>query len=119
MAKQPTELIILDGFANREIEHGNAVKLANKTNFDRYYNQYPTTQIEESGSDVVLPEVQMANSEVVHMNVGAGRTVYQSLTRINKSIEDGDFFENDVLNQAIQHVKGNQSALHIFGLLSD
>lgn len=119
MAKQPTALIILDGFANRESEHGNAVKLANKPNFDRYYNQYPTTQIEASGLDVGLPEGQMGNSEVGHMNIGAGRIVYQSLTRINKSIEDGDFFENDVLNQAIQHVKGNQSALHIFGLLSD
>ena len=97
MAKQPTALIILDGFANRESEHGNAVKLANKPNFDRYYSKYPTTQIE----------------------AGAGRVVYQSLTRINKSIEDGDFFENDVLNNAINHVKKNDSVLHVFGLLSD
>ncbi|KMR65356.1 phosphoglyceromutase, partial [Staphylococcus aureus] len=101
MAKKPTALIILDGFANRESEHGNAVKLANKPNFDRYYNKYPTTQIEASGLDVGLPEGQMGNSEVGHMNIGAGRIVYQSLTRINKSIEDGDFFENDVLNNAI------------------
>ena len=100
MAKQPTALIILDGFANRESEHGNAVKQAHKPNFDRYYSKYPTTQIEASGLDVGLPEGQMGNSEVGHMNIGAGRIVYQSLTRINKSIADGDFFENDVLNNA-------------------
>ncbi|RIM40870.1 phosphoglycerate mutase (2,3-diphosphoglycerate-independent), partial [Staphylococcus cohnii] len=79
----------------------------------------PTTQIEASGLDVGLPEGQMGNSEVGHMNIGAGRVVYQSLTRINKSIEDGDFFENDVLNNAINHVKKNDSVLHVFGLLSD
>ncbi len=83
----------------------NAVKFSNKPNFDRYYNKYPTTQIEASGLDVGLPEGQMGNSEVGHMNIGAGtKIVYQSLTRINKSIEDGDFFENDVLNNAIAHV---------------
>ncbi|ARJ14557.1 2,3-bisphosphoglycerate-independent phosphoglycerate mutase [Staphylococcus lugdunensis] len=119
MAKQPTALIILDGFANREEEHGNAVKQANKPNFDRYYNKYPTTQIEASGLDVGLPPGQMGNSEVGHMNIGAGRIVYQSLTRINKAIEEGDFFDNDVLNNAIQHVKNHQSTLHVFGLLSD
>ncbi|MDS0981996.1 2,3-bisphosphoglycerate-independent phosphoglycerate mutase [Staphylococcus hominis] len=119
MAKQPTALIILDGFANRESEHGNAVKQAHKPNFDRYYNTYPTTQIEASGLDVGLPEGQMGNSEVGHMNIGAGRIVYQSLTRINKSIEDGDFYENEVLDKAAQHVKDHDSALHVFGLLSD
>lgn len=119
MAKQPTALIILDGFANRESEHGNAVKQAHKPNFDRYYNTYPTTQIEASGLDVGLPEGQMGNSEVGHMNIGAGRIVYQSLTRINKSIEDGDFYENEVLGKVAQHVKDHDSALHVFGLLSD
>ena len=119
MAKQPTALIILDGFANRESEHGNAVKQAHKPNFDRYYNTYPTTQIEASGLDVGLPEGQMGNSEVGHMNIGAGRIVYQSLTRINKSIEDGDFYENEVLGKAAQHVNDHDSALHVFGLLSD
>ncbi|UXV34564.1 2,3-bisphosphoglycerate-independent phosphoglycerate mutase [Staphylococcus sp. IVB6181] len=119
MAKQPTALIILDGFANREDVHGNAVKQAYKPNFDRYYEKYPTTQIEASGLEVGLPAGQMGNSEVGHMNIGAGRIVYQSLTRINKSIEDGDFFENEVLNEAIEHVKANNSALHVFGLLSD
>ncbi|AVQ34358.1 2,3-bisphosphoglycerate-independent phosphoglycerate mutase [Staphylococcus muscae] len=119
MAKQPTALIILDGFANREEEHGNAVKLAHKPNFDRYAAKYPTTQIEASGLDVGLPEGQMGNSEVGHMNIGAGRIVYQSLTRINKSIADGDFFDNGVLNDAIDHAKNHEAALHIFGLLSD
>ena len=76
-------------------------------------------QIEASGLDVGLPEGQMGNSEVGHMNIGAGRIVYQSLTRINKSIADGDFFENDVLNNAVQHVNEHDSALHVFGLLSD
>ncbi|EJL1416216.1 2,3-bisphosphoglycerate-independent phosphoglycerate mutase [Staphylococcus pseudintermedius] len=119
MAKKPTALIILDGFANREEVHGNAVKQAHKPNFDRYYEKYPTTQIEASGLDVGLPEGQMGNSEVGHMNIGAGRIVYQSLTRINKSIEDGDFFDNDILNKAMDHALNNHSALHIFGLLSD
>ncbi|ALN75879.1 MULTISPECIES: 2,3-bisphosphoglycerate-independent phosphoglycerate mutase [Staphylococcus] len=119
MAKKPTALIILDGFANRDEVHGNAVKQAHKPNFDRYYEKYPTTQIEASGLDVGLPEGQMGNSEVGHMNIGAGRIVYQSLTRINKSIEDGDFYDNDVLNRAIDHAIQHQSALHVFGLLSD
>ncbi|MGV3243457.1 2,3-bisphosphoglycerate-independent phosphoglycerate mutase [Staphylococcus sp. 11261D007BR] len=119
MAKQPTALIILDGFANREETHGNAVKQAHKPNFDRYFEKYPTTQIEASGLDVGLPEGQMGNSEVGHMNIGAGRIVYQSLTRINKAIEEGDFYNNDVLNQSIDHALNNHSALHIFGLLSD
>ncbi|SUK16885.1 2,3-bisphosphoglycerate-independent phosphoglycerate mutase [Staphylococcus agnetis] len=119
MAKKPTALIILDGFANRDEVHGNAVKQAHKPNFDRYYEKYPTTQIEASGLDVGLPEGQMGNSEVGHMNIGAGRIVYQSLTRINKSIEDGDFYDNDVLNRAIDHALQHQSALHVFGLLSD
>ena len=117
MAKQPTALIILDGFANRESEHGNAVKQAHKPNFAITVNIQ--LQIEASGLDVGLPEGQMGNSEVGHMNIGAGRIVYQSLTRINKSIADGDFFENDVLNNAVQHVNEHDSALHVFGLLSD
>lgn len=119
MAKKPTALIILDGFANRDEVHGNAVKQAHKPNFDRYYEKYPTTQIEASGLDVGLPEGQMGNSEVGHMNIGAGRIVYQSLTRINKSIEDGDFYDNEVLNRALAHALQHQSALHVFGLLSD
>lgn len=119
MAKQPTALIILDGFANREEEHGNAVKLANKPNFDRYYNKYPHNELSACGLDVGLPEGQMGNSEVGHLNIGAGRVVYQSLTRINKSIKDGDFFEIEELKQAMNHVVKNDSTLHLMGLLSD
>ena len=119
MAKQPTALIILDGFANREEEHGNAVKQANKPNFDRYYNKYPHNELSACGLDVGLPEGQMGNSEVGHLNIGAGRVVYQSLTRINKSIEDGDFFEIEALKEAMQHVVKNDSTLHLMGLLSD
>lgn len=117
--KQPTALIILDGFANRDEIKGNAVKQAHKPNFDRYYNQYPHNELKACGLDVGLPEGQMGNSEVGHLNIGAGRIVYQSLTRINKSIEDGDFYTNQVLLDAMKHVKDNDSALHLMGLLSD
>src|SRR5699024_9971889 len=107
MTKQPTALIILDGFANSEEEHGNAGKQANKPNFDRYYNKYLHNELSAFGLDVGLPEGQMGNSEVGHLNIGAGRVVYQSLTRINKSIEDGDFFEIEALKEAMQHVVKN------------
>ena len=116
---KPTALIILDGFANREETKGNAVKAANKPNFDRYFNHYPHNELSAAGLDVGLPEGQMGNSEVGHLNIGAGRIVYQSLTRINKSIEDGDFFENEVLLETMKHVEGNDSELHVMGLLSD
>ncbi|MGN8645358.1 2,3-bisphosphoglycerate-independent phosphoglycerate mutase [Gracilibacillus sp. HCP3S3_G5_1] len=112
-------LIILDGYALRDEVKGNAVKQANTPNFDRYWNQYPTSQLTASGEAVGLPEGQMGNSEVGHLNIGAGRIVYQSLTRVNLSIKDGDFFENQVLVNAVEHAKKNDKALHIFGLLSD
>ena len=115
----PTALIILDGFANRDEEKGNAVKAAHKPNFDRFFNQYPHNELSATGLDVGLPEGQMGNSEVGHLNIGAGRIVYQSLTRINKAIEDGDFFENEVLLDAMDHVKRENSELHLMGLLSD
>lgn len=117
--KSPTALIILDGFANRKETFGNAVAQAHKPNFDRYFNKYPHSELKACGLDVGLPEGQMGNSEVGHLNIGAGRIVYQSLTRINKSIEDGDFFKNQVLLDAMQHVKENHTALHLMGLLSD
>ncbi|GAB3065634.1 2,3-bisphosphoglycerate-independent phosphoglycerate mutase [Salinicoccus sesuvii] len=116
---KPVGLIILDGFANRDEEKGNAVKAANKPNFDRFFNKYPHNELSACGLDVGLPEGQMGNSEVGHLNIGAGRVVYQSLTRINKSIEEGDFFDNEVLLNTMQHVENNDSALHIMGLLSD
>ena len=112
-------LIILDGFALRDEEKGNAVKQANTPNFDRYWNQFPHAQLEASGEAVGLPEGQMGNSEVGHLNIGAGRVVYQSLTRINLSIREGDFFDNETLVKAVNQAKEKNKALHIFGLLSD
>ncbi|SEA42770.1 2,3-bisphosphoglycerate-independent phosphoglycerate mutase [Thalassobacillus cyri] len=111
-------LIILDGYALRDEEKGNAVKMANTPNFDRYWNQFPHNQLTASGEAVGLPEGQMGNSEVGHLNIGAGRIVYQSLTRVNLSIKEGDFFENEAFVNAIDHAKKHDKALHIFGLLS-
>ncbi|WP_163536507.1 2,3-bisphosphoglycerate-independent phosphoglycerate mutase [Gracilibacillus sp. YIM 98692] len=112
-------LIILDGYALRDEEKGNAIKQANTPNFDRYWKQFPTSDLIASGEAVGLPEGQMGNSEVGHLNIGAGRIVYQSLTRVNLSIKEGDFFDNQVLLKAVNHAKQNDKALHIFGLLSD
>lgn len=119
MPNTPVALIILDGFGCRKEVFGNAVAQANKPNFDRYFNTYPHSQLQASGEAVGLPAGQMGNSEVGHLNIGAGRIVYQSLTRIDKSIKDGDFFENEVLLKAINHVKAHGSKLHLLGLLSD
>lgn len=119
MSKSPVAIIILDGFGWRKEDYGNAVNQANKPNFDRYWNQYPHATMKASGLDVGLPDGQMGNSEVGHTNIGAGRIVYQSLTRIDKAIEDGEFLENPALNEAYSHTVSNDSALHIFGLLSD
>ncbi|WP_281658449.1 2,3-bisphosphoglycerate-independent phosphoglycerate mutase [Halobacillus sp. Cin3] len=112
-------LIILDGYAIRDEEFGNAVKQANTPNFDRYWNQFPHSQLTASGEAVGLPAGQMGNSEVGHLNIGAGRVVYQSLTRINLAIREGDFFNNEVLKDAVKKAKEKGKALHIFGLLSD
>ncbi|WP_174614231.1 2,3-bisphosphoglycerate-independent phosphoglycerate mutase [Virgibacillus ihumii] len=112
-------LIILDGFGIRGEEKGNAVKKANTPNFDRYWNEYPHNQLNASGEAVGLPEGQMGNSEVGHLNIGAGRIVYQSLTRVNLSIKEGDFFEKEAFLKSIKNAKENGKALHIFGLLSD
>lgn len=117
--KKLAALIILDGFALRDETMGNAVKQANTPNFDRYWNTYPHNQLTASGEAVGLPEGQMGNSEVGHLNIGAGRIVYQSLTRVNLSIKTGEFFQNKVLVNAIQRAKEKKKALHIFGLLSD
>lgn len=119
MAKGPVALIILDGFACRAETSGNAVAQANKPNFDRYWNQFPHEQLIASGEAVGLPNGQMGNSEVGHMNIGAGRIVYQSLTRINIAIREGDFFENEQFIKAADYAKKNGTALHLFGLLSD
>ncbi|TWI60024.1 2,3-bisphosphoglycerate-independent phosphoglycerate mutase [Halalkalibacter nanhaiisediminis] len=119
MSKKPVALIILDGFAIRDEIKGNAVAQAKKPNFDRYWEQYPHATLEAQGEAVGLPEGQMGNSEVGHLNIGAGRIVYQSLTRVNLSIREGDFFENQTFLDAMNHVKAKNSALHVYGLLSD
>jgi 2,3-bisphosphoglycerate-independent phosphoglycerate mutase len=112
-------LIILDGFGLRDVTRGNAVALARKPNFDRYWSTYPHTTLTASGEAVGLPEGQMGNSEVGHLNIGAGRIVYQDLTRISKSIKEGEFFQNETLLAAVRHAKQKQKKLHLFGLVSD
>ena len=119
MSKSPVAIIILDGFGCRTETMGNAVAQANKPNFDRYMETYPHATLKASGLDVGLPEGQMGNSEVGHTNIGAGRIVYQSLTRIDKAIEDGDFQTNPVLNSTMEQAIEMNSSLHLFGLLSD
>lgn len=119
MSRKTTMLMILDGFGMNEKEEGNAVKLANIPNIRRIMKEYPNTILHTSGLDVGLPEGQMGNSEVGHTNIGAGRIVYQELTRITKSIEDGDFFSIPEFVEAIDNCKKNNSKLHIMGLLSD
>ena len=116
---KPIVLTILDGYGLREETHGNAVKLANNEIFNLLWDNYPHTQLEASGQLVGLPKGQMGNSEVGHMNIGAGRIVYQPLELINKSIEDKDFFQNEELLKVINHVKENNSKLHLIGLISD
>ncbi|CAM5422599.1 2,3-bisphosphoglycerate-independent phosphoglycerate mutase [Niallia circulans] len=119
MSKSPVALIILDGFALRSERMGNAVAQANKPNFDKYWNSYPHATLIASGEAVGLPEGQMGNSEVGHLNIGAGRIVYQSLTRVNLSIREGEFYKNETFVNAIKHVKEKGKNLHLFGLLSD
>lgn len=119
MKDKVTMLMILDGFGNNPNEDGNAIKLANTPNIDKLKKTYPNTQIYTSGLHVGLPEGQMGNSEVGHTNIGAGRIVYQELTRITKSIEDGDFFSVSEFISAIDNCKKNKTKLHILGLVSD
>lgn len=119
MSKSPVAIIILDGYGKRDETVGNAVAQANTPNFDRYWEAFPHSTLKAAGLDVGLPEGQMGNSEVGHTNIGAGRIVYQSLTRIDKAITDGEFQTNDVLIEAMDHAIKNDSALHLFGLLSD
>ena len=119
MGKKPVMLIILDGYGINPLEEGNAIKAANKPNMDGFERDYPNTVIHTSGMDVGLPRGQMGNSEVGHTNIGAGRIVYQELTRITKSIEDGDFFEKREFIGAMENCKSNRSKLHLYGLLSD
>ena len=119
MSKKPTVLMILDGYGLNEKEEGNAVKLAKTPVMDGLMKEYPFAKGLASGMAVGLPDGQMGNSEVGHLNMGAGRIVYQELTRITKEIQDGVFFENKNLLAAVENCKKKGSALHLFGLLSD
>ena len=120
MAKRPLLLCILDGFGWVPQEtYGNAIAAAKTPYFDKLFASCPFTTIGASGMNVGLPDGQMGNSEVGHTNIGAGRIVYQELTRITKSIADGDFFENEALVSAMRSAKENGKALHLMGLLSD
>ena len=119
MSKKPTVLMILDGYGLNENKEANAVAEAKTPVMDKLMKEYPFVKGNASGMAVGLPEGQMGNSEVGHMNMGAGRIVYQELTRITKEIQDGDFFKNEAMLEAIENCKKNNSALHCFGLLSD
>ena len=119
MAKKPVVLMVLDGYGLNEKTEGNAIAMANTPVMDKLMAEYPFVKGNASGLAVGLPDGQMGNSEVGHMNIGAGRIIYQDLTRITKDIEDGTFFENKVLLQAIENCKKNNSDLHLWGLLSD
>ena len=117
--KKPLALIIMDGFGDRREESGNAIRAASTPNLDRIFAQNPRTDIGASGMDVGLPEGQMGNSEVGHTNIGAGRVVYQELTRITKAIDEGTVYQNPVLTEAMESAKAKGTALHLMGLLSD
>ena len=119
MSKKPTVLMILDGYGLNDRHDGNAVYEAKTPVMDGLMKDYPFVKGNASGLAVGLPDGQMGNSEVGHMNIGAGRVIYQELTRISKSIDDGDFFENEELLAAIENVKKNGSDLHLYGMLYD
>ena len=119
MSKKPVMLMILDGWGVAPASDVNAATLAQTPNLDRYFAEFPHTTLEASGMEVGLPEGQIGNSEVGHLNIGAGRIIYQSLTRITKAIKDGDFFNNEVLCACMDKTKDAGKALHLMGLLSD
>jgi 2,3-bisphosphoglycerate-independent phosphoglycerate mutase len=113
-----TILIIMDGIGLRNVREGNAVALANKPNLDMLMQKYPHTQLLASEEAVGLPRGQMGNSEVGHLNIGAGRIVYTGLSLISKDLQKGTFYNNTAFLAAINHAKKNQSKLHIMGLAS-
>ncbi|NLP16006.1 MAG: 2,3-bisphosphoglycerate-independent phosphoglycerate mutase [Clostridiales bacterium] len=119
MSKKPTVLLVLDGFGLNDNKEANAIAMANTPNMDRLMEEYPFVKGNASGMAVGLPDGQMGNSEVGHINIGAGRIVYQELTRITKEIQEGTFFENAALLAAIDNCKRYNSDLHLYGLLSD
>ncbi len=116
---KPAVLLIMDGYGLSDETRGNAIKKADTPNLDRIFAEYPNSRLSASGEDVGLPASQMGNSEVGHMNIGAGRPVLQELLLISKRIESGEFFDNKALLVAADHVKKNSSSLHLLGLLSD
>ena len=119
MSKKPTVLMILDGYGLNDTTKGNAVAEGKTPVMDKLMAEYPFVKGNASGMAVGLPEGQMGNSEVGHLNMGAGRIIYQELTKITKAIEDGDFFENQALLAACKNAKENNTALHMMGLVSD
>ena len=114
--KKPVVLCIMDGFGHNPSDYGNAIKAANTPRLDEFMKNDPMTYIGASGMDVGLPDGQMGNSEVGHTNIGAGRVVYQELTRITKAITDGDFFKNPAFIGAVENCKKYGTALHLIGL---
>ena len=119
MSKKPTVLMILDGYGLNDNKSGNAVAQGQTPVMDKLMAECPFVKGNASGLAVGLPNGQMGNSEVGHLNMGAGRIVYQDLTKITKAIQEGDFFENQALLSACENVKAHDSALHMFGLVSD
>lgn len=117
--KKPIILAIMDGFGIGTDDGTNAIYKANTPTLDSLMREFPTTLINASGLEVGLPEGQMGNSEVGHMNIGAGRAVYQNLTKIDKAIEDKTFFDNEELIAAYEHVSKTGGSMHVMGLLSD
>ena len=119
MSNEKVALIILDGYGIGEPNAGNAIYTAKTPVMDGLLQRWPHTKLSASGLDVGLPDGQMGNSEVGHTNIGAGRVVYQELTRITKSIQDGEIYHNEALLGAVKNCKDNNSALHFAGLLSN
>ncbi|MBP5193799.1 MAG: 2,3-bisphosphoglycerate-independent phosphoglycerate mutase [Clostridia bacterium] len=119
MKTRPVCLFIMDGYGINENTEGNAIYISGSPNVNYYAKNYPSTTLGASGLDVGLPDGQMGNSEVGHLNIGAGRIVYQELTRITKEISDGDFFRNEDLNYAVDSALKNGRKIHLYGLLSD
>ena len=119
MKKTPYALIIMDGYGLAPSGEGNAISIDGSKNVNALMKQYPSATLGASGMCVGLPDGQMGNSEVGHLNMGAGRIVYQDLTKITKSISDGDFFKNPALIKAMDSAKNNGRKLHLYGLLSD
>src|SRR5690554_1736714 len=118
MVPQQVALVILDGWALGP-EEGNAIRAANTPNIDKLQQKFPMATLKASGEDVGLPQGQMGNSEVGHLNIGAGRIVYQELVRINKSIENGEIEQNEEILKLFEYVKNNNKKLHFIGLVSD